>query len=138
MSDLSKISKILALKRSKCEIRVTAITARLGVLEADIRKNCRLLSESSLKLNACTDQELVDQLILLEQWKMLINKKIFDIRAQRADLRIEERSYKNNLKEIIVKEDLINRRLEGHKLQERKTMLEAADENRLQNWVLFR
>jgi hypothetical protein len=138
VSDLLKISKILALKRSECELKLATLTARLHVLEDDIQKNCQRLTESDLNLRSQTGRDLVNQTILLEQWKGLINKQIFDKRAQLADLRVEADVYKNNLKNIIVREGLINSRLESRKLSEREAAFGISDENRLQNWVLFR
>jgi len=139
MDSLVKICEVLALKRSLAEREIARsklllkdIDAQLEVLQEEIASSGRRISSGRI-----SETPIVDA-FRLEQWRDAAVGKVQKLQTERLQI-LERFEAKNKiLKEMVVKEALVNRKLKAKQRADELERLNQDSSSRLHNWIISR
>jgi len=139
MDMLEKITEVLALKRSRAvreisqsKIGLQALDNRLATMEAQI------FDISADVFSSATSDDPIGNAIMLERWQGVTLGNIRALRIERTEMSARFAIAKQTLKEILVKEDIVNSNLRAKKSSYVQECLESEASARLETWIVSR
>lgn len=137
MDKLAKICEVLALKRSRAEREIAEHNMSLQALDRQIETIEAKISDISAEAYiGVTSDDPIGDAIMLENWRNMASDKIRALQIQKKDIGNQLTGKKQTLKEILVKEDILNSSFKAKQRAHEQERQENESSARLENWVV--